>query len=162
MQKRISYYEYKKRFPNLSTVFESYDKRTKTIVVEFPDDFEYTEMQKSNCNWIKIEVHLENVVKKKNFFVIRLPYCSEYRDYVVFVSPKLMKEGFTLSIQDTFTMKLKKYDDNELIDEKEMQATEFAKLFDCPLSAQAPPPIHVPEYHAPVLIEVLEELKDDE
>lgn len=162
MQKRISYYEYKKRFPDFETVFESYDKRTKTIIVEFPDDFEYTEPQKSN--WIKIEVHPENVFKKKNFVGIRLPYCSEYRDYVVFVSPKLVKSEFvyTLSIQDNFTMKLKKYDGKELMDEKELPAKEFAELFDCPLSAQLPPLIHIPKYHAPILVEVLEELKDDE
>lgn len=159
MQKRISYYEYKKRFPNLSTVFESYDKRTKTIVVEFPDDFEYTEPQKSN--WIKIEVHPENVFKKKNFVGIRLPYCSEYRDYVVFVSPKLVK-GEILSIQDSFIMKLKKYDGKELAEEKELPATEFAKLFDCPLSAQIPPLIHVPEYHAPVVAKIIKELRDDD
>lgn len=158
-QIRIGYYDYKHRFPQFRTIYNSYDKKTKTIVVEFPDDFEYEEPQKNE--WIKIKVNPENIFKKKNFVGVRLPYCTEYKDYVAFVSPKLVK-GEILSIQDSFTMKLKKYDGKELIDEKELSAKEFAVLFDCPLSAQLPPLIHVPKYHAPILVEVLEELKDDE
>ena len=38
MQKRVPYRVYKKTYPDAKTVSDSYDARTKTIVVIFPDD----------------------------------------------------------------------------------------------------------------------------
>lgn len=154
----MPYSEYKKLYGKHKTVYGSYNNADKTIIVKLPDDVEYTsEQPKEREQWLEIEINPNNIKQYTDTYVlVKMPYRSEYRNWVMWVSKKIFKSN-KLIFKPDFTFKISKNCETK----KEIQANELLEVFSCSVYEQEYPEIHIPEKLEPIHCEALEELKDD-
>lgn len=156
----MPYSEYKKLYGKYKTVYGTYDNEKKTIVVELPDDVEYVPIQKKHIEkWHEILININNLKRFRNSCLIKMPYCSEYRNWVMWCSEKLIhnhEDYVSMSVKESFCFTIK--NDTE---QKEISGSELISIFDISLSDQEEPELHIPKKLEPVKTEALEELKDE-
>ena len=155
------YSEYKKLYSDHKTVYGSYDRTNKTIIVKLPDDVEYTPTPKQDTTrWVEITINPNNVSWFENSVLIKMPHKSDYNKWEMWVSRKLVKirGGMNvLLVKENFSFQLKRKGYNP----KNIGVEELAEAFNCKLSEQEYPELHVPETLEPIEPNVLEDLKDD-
>lgn len=155
------YKDYKKVEDKYDKLPGTYNSSRKTIEVFVPNSFEYELKVKEPKTYKSFEVCPDNICGYTDKTAcIKLPYRSDYYNFEIWISRKLLK-GNTVSYASDFTFCAKrgKGDDAEKI---ELTGDELAKIFDCKFKYQEyPGSIHIPQKLDPVHVEVLEELKDD-
>lgn len=163
----MPYSVYKKLYGNYKKVSGSYNEKSKTIVVALPDTVKYEPpAEEEPDKWFHISIKSENVRFYGNSACITLPYHSPYKNWLMWVGKKLVRdEGycFALSTKETFNFTIKKmgkgrFNKGEVLEQKEITAQELLDIFGY---SQEQPEIHVPDELEPVKIEALEELRDE-
>lgn len=90
--------------------------------------------------WKNININRQNIVRETcKAILFSMPNKSKYKGYVFWHPSKLVRNGrhsYSVSVgyNDEFTFKLKKYgqgqyNKKEIIDEKEINASEFEEVF---------------------------------
>lgn len=115
--------------------------------------------------WKHIIIHKNNIkYQNAKSTLVAMLNGSQYKGYSVWLSNKLIKQTggmFEIVYKDDFTFRLRKYSKsnrNEVIDEIEIDADEFAEAF----GFDNIPLIHSPEELEPEKCEAIEELIDNE
>lgn len=155
----MPYAVYKRQYSRYKTVYGSYNGRDKTIIVNLPDNVEYAPPEQSENAWIKIPIAQGNVkcVGAKST-LIKLPYHSDYRNYEVWVSSKLIRKkgNYELIVKPDFDFVARKGDE-----EIEINGEDLARIFNVSNPEQEESKIHIPEILEPTKCEALEELIDE-
>lgn len=141
----------------------SYDSSRKTIEVVVPDSFEYKLEVKRPVEYKKFSVCPDNIAGYTDKAAcIKLPYRSDYCDFEVWISRKLLR-GHSVTYAPDFKFCAKK-GRGDTAEKIELTGDELAEIFDCDFKHQEYPEsdIHIPEKLEPVHTEILEELKDDD
>lgn len=130
--------------------------------------------------WKNININKQNIETETSISVLfKMPHKSNYDGFVFWHPAKLVREGrnssaVSVGYTDDFTFRLKKYgkriwDKFDVIDEVELNATEFEEEFDvmndnitAPKEKSVNPyETHKPEELKAEKTDALEELKDD-
>lgn len=154
---KMLYKDYKKLYSRYKTVYGSYNSDDKTIVVKLPDNVEYVPAETDSVpEWVEIMIDADNVKCKTNTSVcIRMPYCSDYKGYVLWISNKLFHDYYgrcSIMVKKDYVFRVKgKGKDKEI---------SFDELAEAYTHSQGYPEIHIPEHLEPVYTEALGELRD--